>query len=212
VLPNPTPEDLRRIRREAFEAVVKLGAAPENVEVTIEVDQHTHRVRATAMGASEMRARQRNDEVGELEAKEIAAKAMGVGLEHVTLAAATPRMRIFQGEVEERSWKIFKKRRSPVRAVDLDGVIRVQRSHSVVRAASAGTGFADVRRLWEDTTIYNGDSVITPDIFVIIGSQIIDLSGVNSIEQALAITRSEFDGLVDSDPVALISIPPSRGL
>jgi hypothetical protein len=26
VLPNPTPEDLRRIRREAFEAVVKLGA------------------------------------------------------------------------------------------------------------------------------------------------------------------------------------------
>lgn len=212
VIPNPTPEDLRRIRREAFEAVVKLGAASENVEVTIEVDQHNHRVRATAMGASEMRARQRNDEVGETEAREIAAKAMGVDLARVTLAAATPRMRVFQGEVEERSWKIFKKRRSPVRAVDLDGVIRVQRSHSVVRAASASTGFADVRRLWEETTIYNGDSVITPDLFVIIGSQIIDLSGVNSIDQALAITRHEFDGLVDSDPVALISIPPSRGL
>ena len=82
-----------------------------------------------------------------------------------------PRMRVFQGEVEERSWRIFTKRRSPVRAVDLDGVIRVQRSHSVVRSASARTGFADVRRLWEDTTIYNGDSVITPDMFVIIGSQ-----------------------------------------
>src|SRR6266480_2548550 len=36
VIPNPLPEDLKRIRREAFEAVVKLGAAPENVEVTIE--------------------------------------------------------------------------------------------------------------------------------------------------------------------------------
>jgi len=212
VIPNPTPEDLKRIRREAFEAVVKLGAAPENVEVTIEVDQHTHRVRATAMGASEMRARQRSDEIGEVEAREIAAKAMGVRLERVTLAATTPRMRVFQGEVEERSWRIFTKRRSPVRAVDLDGVIRVQRSHSVVRSASARTGFADVRRLWEDTTIYNGDSVITPDMFVIIGSQIIDLSGVNSIDQALAITRSEFDGLTASEPVALISIPPTRGL
>jgi len=212
VIPNPTPEDLRRIRRWAFQAVVKPGGAPANVGVTIEVGQHTHRVRATAMGASEMRARQRNDEVGEIEAREIAAKAMGVELERVTLAAATPRMRVFQGEVEERSWKIFKKRRSPVRAVDLDGVIRVQRSHSVVRSASAGTGFADVRRLWEDTTIYNGDSTITPDIFIIIGSQIIDLSGVNSIDQALAITRSEFDGLIASDPIALISIPPSRGL
>jgi hypothetical protein len=49
-------------------------------------------------------------------------------------------------------------------------------------------------------------------MFVIIGSQIIDLSGANSVDQALAITRSEFDGLIDSDPVALISIPPSRGL
>ena len=50
VIPNPQPEDLKRIRREAFEAVVKLGAAPDGVEVTIEVDQNTHRVRATAMG------------------------------------------------------------------------------------------------------------------------------------------------------------------
>ena len=56
VIPNPGPEDLQRIKREAFDAVVKLGAAPENVEVVIEVDPQTQRVRATAMGASEMRA------------------------------------------------------------------------------------------------------------------------------------------------------------
>jgi N-methylhydantoinase A/oxoprolinase/acetone carboxylase beta subunit len=212
VIPNPQPEDLKRIRREAFEAVVKLGAAPDNVEVTIEVDQNTHRVRATAMGASEMRARQRRDEVGETEAREIAAKAMGVSLERVALVAATPRMRVFQGEVEERSWGIFKKRRSPVRAVDLDGVIRVQRSHSVVRPVSARTALDGLRRLWEDTTIYNGDSTITPDIFVIVGGQLIDLSGVNSIDQAMALTRSELDGLTSDASIALIGIPPSRGL
>jgi N-methylhydantoinase A/oxoprolinase/acetone carboxylase beta subunit len=212
VIPNPQPEDLKRIRREAFEAAVKLGAAPENVEVTIEVDQNTHRVRATAMGASEMRARQRRDEVGETEAREIAAKAMGVDPERVALAAATPRMRVFQGEVEERSWGFFKKRRSPVRAVDLDGVIRVQRSHSVVRPVSAKTALDGLRRLWEDTTIYNGDSTITPDIFVIVGGQLIDLSGVNSIDQAMAVTRSELDGLTADASIALIGIPPSRGL
>ena len=212
VIPNPQPEDLKRIRREAFEAAVKLGAAPDNVEVTIEVDQNTHRVRATAMGASEMRARQRRDEISEIEAGEIAAKSMGVSLERVTLAASTPRMRVFQGEVEERSWGIFKKRRSPVRAVDLDGVIRVQRSHSVVRPVSALTALDGLRRLWEDTTIYNGDSTITPDIFVIVGGQLIDLSGVNSIDQALAVTRSELDGLTENASIALIGIPPSRGL
>ena len=121
-------------------------------------------------------------------------------------------MRVFQGEVEERSWGIFKKRRSPVRAVDLDGVIRVQRSHSVVRPASAQTALDGLRRLWEDTTIYNGDSTITPDIFVIVGGQLIDLSGVNSIDQAMAVTRSELDGLTADASIALIGIPPSRGL
>jgi N-methylhydantoinase A len=212
IIPNARPEDIKRIRREALEAVVRLGAAPDGVEVTIEVDPNTHRVRATAMGASEMRARQRKDEIGESEAREIAAKAMGINLERVALAAATPRMRVFQGNVEERSWGIFKKRRSPVRAVDLDGVIRVQRSHSMVRPVSARTALDGLRRLWEDTTIYNGDSTITPDIFVIVGGQLIDLSGVNSIDQAVAITRSELDGLTADAAIALIGIPPSRGL
>ncbi|MDI4231890.1 hydantoinase/oxoprolinase family protein [Bradyrhizobium sp. Arg237L] len=212
IIPNAKPGDIKRIRREAVEAVVKLGAAPEGVEVTIEVDPNTHRVRATAMGASEMRARQRKEEVGETEAREIAAKAMGVGPEHVALAAATPRIRVFQGAVEERSWGIFKKRRNPVRAIDLDGVIRVQRSHSVVRRVTARTALDGLRRLWEDTTIYNGDSTITPDIFVIVGGQLIDLSGVNSIDQAMAVTRGELDGLTADASIALIGVPPSRGL
>jgi len=38
---------------------------------------------------------------------------MGVGLERVTLAATTPRMRVFQGEVEERSWRIFNQTPQP---------------------------------------------------------------------------------------------------
>jgi N-methylhydantoinase A/oxoprolinase/acetone carboxylase beta subunit len=212
VIPNAQPEDIKRIRREAFEAAVKLGADPDGVEVTIELDPNTHRIRATAMGASEMRARQRKDEVGETEAREIAAKAMGLEPESVALAAATPRMRVFQGNVEERYWGLFKKRRNPVRAIDLDGVIRVQRSHSVVRPVSARTALDGLKRLWEDTTIYNGDSTITPDVFVIVGGQLIDLSGVNSIDQAVAVTRSELDGLTADASIALIGIPPSRGL
>ena len=99
-----------------------------------------------------------------------------------------------------------------MRAIDLDGVVRVQRSHSVVRAATAGANLDHIRRLWEDTTIYNGDSVVTPDMFLIVGGQVVDLSGVNSIDQVLTLGRSELEGLPDEAPVALISIPPSRGI
>ena len=53
VIPNPTPDALKGIRREAFEAAVALGASPDAVEVTLEIDPRTQRVRAIAIGASE---------------------------------------------------------------------------------------------------------------------------------------------------------------
>jgi N-methylhydantoinase A len=212
VIPNAMPDDLQRIKREAFDAVVRLGAAPENVEVTIEVDPQTQRVRATAMGASEMRAQDMRKEVSEDEAREIAARSMGLSPETVRLAAATDQVRVFQGQVEERKWHIFRSRRAPLRAVDREGVIRVQRSDGVVAEATAQNGLAEIRRLWEEVTIYNGDSVITPDMFVIAGRRVVDLSGVSALEQALAIGRSELEGLAPEAPVALITVQGVRGI
>jgi len=212
VIPNPTPDDLQRIKREAFDAVVKLGAAPENVEVTIEVDAQTQRVRATAMGASEMRAQDLLKDVSEEEALGIAAKSMGLPHEQVRLVAATDQMRVFQGQVEERKWRFFKTRRAPVRAVDREGVIRIQRSDAVVVGASAANGLDTLKRVWEDVTIYNGDSVITPDVFVVAGRRVVDLSGVTALDQALAIGKSELEGLAPETPVALISVQGARGI
>jgi hypothetical protein len=121
-------------------------------------------------------------------------------------------MRIFQGTVEQRKWGLFKSRRFPVRAIDVDGIIRVQRSDSVVASATAAAGDEALRQLWEETTIYNGDSVIVPDMFVIVGSHVVDLTGTASLEQALAVAQSEFEGLASDAPIALISIRGARGL
>lgn len=212
VIPNATPEDLQRIKREAFDAVVRLGAAPENVEVMIEVDPQMQRVRATATGASEMRAQDLLKDVSEEQARAIAADSMGLPADTVRLVAATDQMRVFQGEVEERRLRWFKRRRTPVRAVDREGVIRVQRSHALVVGASAANGLDQLRRVWEEVTIYNGDSVITPDVFVIAGRRVVDLSGVTALDQALAMGRSELDGLAPETPVAFISVEGARGI
>ena len=212
VMPNPTPEDLQRIKREAFDAAVRLGAAPENVEVTIEVNAQTQRVRATAMGASEMRAQDLLKEVSEAEARGIAASSMGLAEGAVQLAAATDQMRVFQGDVVQRKWRFFTSRRRPVRAVDREGVIRVQRSDGIVLSATAATGMAQLRRAWEEVTIYNGDSVITPDLFVIAGRRVVDLSGITALDQAVTIGRSELEGLPDETAVAIIGVQGARGL
>jgi N-methylhydantoinase A/oxoprolinase/acetone carboxylase beta subunit len=212
VMPNPAPEDLQRIKREAFDAAVRLGAAPENVEVTIEVDPQTQRVRATAMGASEMRSQDMHKQVSQEEAAGIAATSMGLAPDTVRLAAATDDVRVFQAEVQERKWRFFTRRRNPVRAVDREGVIRIQRSDGVVAQASASDGLQQLRSLWESVTIYNGDSVIAPDMFVVAGRRIVDLSGITALDQAIAISRGELEGLPPEAPVVLISVQGARGL
>ena len=51
---DPTPEDIVHIRREAADRVIAAGAAPDRVEVSIEIDPQHNRVRATASGATAM--------------------------------------------------------------------------------------------------------------------------------------------------------------
>ncbi len=52
---DPTPEQILQVRREAVEAVCKIGAVPESVEVQIEVDTRRNLVRATAFGTTELK-------------------------------------------------------------------------------------------------------------------------------------------------------------
>jgi N-methylhydantoinase A len=210
VIPNPQPEDLKAIKREAFDAVVRLGAAAENVEVTIEVNPHTQRVRATAMGASEMRAKTRTTVVSEAEAIAIGAKSMGIEPSAATVAAATDRMRVIQGTIKEKHLKFFTKTRHPIRAVDLEGVIRVQRADGKVTSVHARNGLEVLKRFWEDSTIYNGDSVIVPDMFIVVGAHVVDLTGIVSLDQAMAVARTEFEGLGPDVTVVFIAVPGAR--
>ena len=41
VIPNPTTEDIRQIKKEAKEMAIKNGAVPDTIEVQIEIDNQT---------------------------------------------------------------------------------------------------------------------------------------------------------------------------
>jgi len=51
---DPSAEDIARIRREASDRVVAAGAAPDSIEVSVDIDAQRNRVRATASGATAM--------------------------------------------------------------------------------------------------------------------------------------------------------------
>jgi len=184
VIADPTPADLRAIRREALDAVVRLGASPTTVEVTIEIDPHSQRVRATAVGASEMRARHRRH-IGEGDALRIAAESMGSPTADMRLAAQTDGMRLVQATIDGRA---------PLRAVDLEGAIRIQRSNARVEHAHASDALAQLEALWD----------AADELFLVMGGHVIDLGGLPSREQALAVARTELEGVPDDTTVLLV--------
>ncbi len=212
VIPNARTEDLLAIKREAFDSVVRLGAAPETVEVRVELDPQTQRARAIATGASEMRTRDSLKVLSESEAASIAAGSMGVPAEVVQVAARTDQMWVFQGTVEQKKWRFFTSRRTPIRVLDLEGVIRIQSSNATAEQTTAGQVLGRLKGFWEEKTIYNGDSIINPDVFVITGGHVVDLSGIGTMDQAASVARSELVGLAPDAPVALVGIQGARGL
>jgi N-methylhydantoinase A/oxoprolinase/acetone carboxylase beta subunit len=185
VIADPTPADLRAIRREALDAVVRLGAAPATVEVTIEIDPHSQRVRATAVGASEMRARHRRA-IGEADALRIAAESMEVPVAATRLAAQTDGMRLVQATIDGRA---------PLRAVDLEGAIRIQRSNATIEQAHASDALAHLKARWDEAH---------HEMFLVMGGHVIDLGGLPSREQALAVARTELEGVPDDTTVLLV--------
>ncbi len=168
------------------------------IDVTVEIDQQTHRVRAIAMGAAEMHVKDPGGSISEAEARAIAARSMDAGPDALTLAAATPGVRVYQGSGGD-----FDK----VRAVDWEGMIRVQRSRALVRATpSAGVG-AELATLWARTAVDGHGHVLVPGLLMMFERHVIDLSGVETLEQARALAAAELDGHGPDMPVVVVAIP-----
>jgi N-methylhydantoinase A len=212
VVVNPTSEDIATIKQEARQAVMQGGANPESVEVFVEVNPQTSRVRATAIGSMEMRAQDMMTAPSPEECRQIAAKSMGLAVEQVELVASSTLCTVYQGRVEERRFRFFTRTRHPVRVLDRQGFVKVQRSDGSVFQYAGATAAEGLRQSWEHLTIYNGDSIIFPDLFLIVGSHIMDLSGVQSVEQALGLVGTEMAGIKADEPIVVLGARGARGL
>ena len=201
IIPHPKPEDLQAIRREALQAAVRLGADAKSVDVTIEIDRQTHRVRATAMGAAEMHVKDPGGSISEREARNIAARSIDVVADTLRLAAETPGLRIYQAPGEGLG---------AVRAVDWEGAIRVRRSRALVSRSSVGAAGDAIKHLWSGTAGNADGRAAVPGLFLMYERHVIDLSGVETVEQAVALAASELEDLSRDAPVALIGVPPGQ--
>ncbi|MEI7527592.1 MAG: hydantoinase/oxoprolinase family protein [Elusimicrobiota bacterium] len=205
---NPGDADILNIRNEAMQSVLRMGAAADSVEVRVEVDTRQKRVIATASGSPEMR--QRSARISALPPEQLAAAAArscGAADGALKCVGGTEFLKVFQAErTEARLFGLLKTRRSPVRVIDREGVIRLKVSDAFTSASSVSELPAGLGRSMDEFTMYGDAGGLQPDVYVVVSGRILDLSGLVSKEQVLSLLRAETQNFKPGDPaVALVS-------
>ena len=192
VIPHPKPEDVQAVRQEALESVIRLGADPKGVDVTVEVDPTTQLVSATAIGAAAMHARDNDGGITLGEASSIAARSMDCAARDVICVASMPAFRVFESTVTGKP---------RIRVVDRSGTIRLRRSSATIIATNAAKAEAQLAKL----LVEQENRLTGSDLFVCHAEHMTDLSHIQEAEQRLALLRSELADSPTDETVVMIS-------
>ena len=192
---DPTPEDLVRIRREAIDAAIRSGAAPDRVEVVVDIDRARNRVRATASGATAL-----------VEGANVA----------LTFASDRERLAAAERAVHGSGPARITVRTPSFVLVSIGTTIAVVDERAVVRiVAPGGIGYATtrarcaatVRAAIEEHTAYGDVGRVLPDLWLLVGGRTIELAGLIDAESALALLADDVAGSTDDESLAIVAIP-----
>jgi N-methylhydantoinase A len=204
---EPTPEQILQVRREASESVVKIGALPETVEVQVEVDTKRNLVRATAFGTTELRKEVNDEKIDGLEGcRKAAARSMKLSESIVRLKAETAGLYVFTAEISTKSFfGLFRSTAQTVRVVDKTGTVRLQRNDAEVHE----TRVSEISRFLEDAitklTDFGDAGRALPDIHLLVGRRIINLSGLAEMRQAVILAQTELENLAGDEKIVVVA-------
>jgi N-methylhydantoinase A/oxoprolinase/acetone carboxylase beta subunit len=202
VNPDPSSDDIAHLRSETLEAIGRLGADPKSVDISVEIDRQTGRIRAIATGAAALRSAGDTEIVSQRQARRIAARSLGQSEDSIELAAETPGAFVYVPKTGARH---------SLRIVDRRGQVRLQRSHAVAVRTTVEN--------WQDCLgsmqLFGSDDPI--DAFfgavLLYDHHVLDVTGESLYSNAVKIVDSELSGVSPKTPLVLIGLgrPTSTG-
>jgi len=202
VNPDPSSDDIAHLRSETLEAISRLGADPKTVDISVEIDRQTGRIRAIATGAAALRSTGDTDTVSERQARRIAARSLHQAEDSIELAAETPGAFVYIPKAGSRH---------SLRIVDRRGQVRLQRSHAVV----VRTTVEEWRHAFRSMDLF-GPEDPTDAFFgavLLYDQHLLDVTGESLYSNAVKIVDSELSGVSPETPLVLIGLgrPASAG-
>ncbi|MEG0853718.1 MAG: hydantoinase/oxoprolinase family protein [Angelakisella sp.] len=196
VIPNPSKQDIADIKKEAADLAIANGALPDSVEVQIEIDAQTSRITAIALGSTEVQTTDLLRACTEDDAREIAAKSMGVSPETTDLSAKSPLFYVFTNKKQDGVTQL--------RIVDKKGFIKIQRGDGEAVECTVEDATAVIEKMWEDLSVYKSDIRLTPDIYLCVGGKVLDFEGMMDLEQLQMVMDTEIGGCKPDEGIILV--------
>jgi N-methylhydantoinase A/oxoprolinase/acetone carboxylase beta subunit len=204
---DPTHEQLMQLRQDAEAAVVRMGATPESVEVTLEVDPQQSLVRAVATGATEIRQREKlGRALPAIRRQYIAQQVLGANGRPVEVVAETEFFTAFALHKEQRHlFGLLKSHSRPVAIVDQEGAVRLLLSNAELILTHVAQAENELTKFVEMNTYYGDGGQEIPAVRVTAGPRLIDLSGLVDIKQVVAFAVLELSKYPASTKVLAIA-------
>lgn len=204
---NPTETDLISLRQQAIDSVIKMGANPDSIETTIEIDTQNKKVIATAFGSSEMRTKDLGiNELSDNDLIEICARSMKTEKSNCKISGRTNRMLAVTADVlQKRFFGLFRDNQTRARIIDREGTIRLQNNDAVVLETQASNFKQIVSEVFQRYTSFGDAGALLPDIFVIYGGKILDTSGLINESQILSLIELELKNYPPNENIIILA-------
>lgn len=204
---NPTENDIILLRQEAEESVIAMGAVPDSVEVTIEIDNQNKKVIATALGSSELRTRDLGiNELPEKELLGICATSFKVDTQKLKIAGKTSRLlSVYLEELKSHLFGLYKAETKKCKVIDVEGTIKLQINDCIVEEVKAKDTKNKVSNIISKLTSFGDAGALVPDIYFLIGSKIIDTSGLILESQILSLVDIELKKISGEENIIIIA-------
>lgn len=191
---NPTEQDIKKIRSDIFDKIVKSGANEKTVDISIEIDAQKNILRAIATGSTELRTKDLTTMNMTLEEmQKVVADSLGNVDGTVRQVSTSERWHVFESsQTKKKLFGLLKSNESAVAVLDREGIVRLKAKNGYVQEFNKNR-MNLFNEFIDEHTYYSDANATPPKIYLFFKEKMVDLTGLQSKEQILSIADVELE-------------------
>lgn len=203
---NPSEEDIRKIRHDVLEVITRAGAAPETVDISIEIDAQKNILRAIATGATELRTKDRSaKKISDDEKRQILADGEKTDKSNVEHVLDSGRWSAYYININKKSFfGLVNSKKKLTRIIDDEGVIRLQKNNAKIAVFKKSQIQNEFKNFIESNSEFSDAGETLPKTYLYFGQKQLDCSGVLNKEQLLSLVEMELEFVGEDEDIITV--------